>query len=147
VSATIRARASRCWQTTAMSFSGSPSEQLTTRQAAALTGRSQDAVKSAIRHGHLAGTRQIDGWRVIRKDVLAWQKATRAMPRPSSRPWERAAALLEDYGSLSTEELTVLLDRHPGNCRKYLALLRAEHRVQQLDDGQWVLTKRKAGVA
>ena len=113
-----------------------------------LTGRTQDAVKAAIRRGELPGKREMDGWRVTPPDLLAWNARTRRSSRSSSRPWERAAGLLAEYGSLSPQEMTPLLDRHPGNTRKYLAILRAEGRAERLPDGQWVLTnKSQAGAA
>ena len=131
-----------------MSFQGAKSELLTTREAAAVTDRSQAAVKNGIRRGELPGKRELDGWRVSRNDVLAWNARTRKAPRPSSRPWERAAELLAEYGSLSPQEMTPLLGRHEGNARKYLAILKAEGRAQRLPDGQWVLTnKSQAGAA
>jgi hypothetical protein len=130
-----------------MSFRGAQSRELTTREVAALTGRTQDAVKSAIHHGALPGQRELDGWRVTRKDALAWHARTRIICRPSSRPWDRAAELLEEFGSMSPQELTPLLGRHPGNARKYLAILKAEGRAERLPDGQWVLIKRQAGAA
>jgi hypothetical protein len=106
-----------------------------------------DAVKNAIRVGTLKGERLMDGWRVTRSDVLTWHQGARRSPRALSRPWERAAELLEEYGSLSLQELTLLLGRHPGNARKYVALLKAEGRAERLLDGQWVLIKRQVGAA
>ena len=105
-------------QTTVMSFQCAQRKQLTTREAAVLTGRTQDAVKAAIRRGELPGKREMDGWRVTPEDLLAWNARTRRSTRSSSRPWERAAELLAQYGSLSPQEITPLLDRHPGNARK-----------------------------
>jgi DNA-directed RNA polymerase specialized sigma24 family protein len=130
-------------QATAMSFELSQSEELTTREAALFTGRTQNAVKSALGRGQLHGRRELDGWRVTRAEVLAWVAQTRKVTRPSSRPWDRAAELLEEFGSLAPQEMAPLLDRHEGNARKYLAILRAEGRAERLPDGQWVLTKRR----
>jgi hypothetical protein len=130
-----------------MSFEGGQPEELTTRQAAALTGRTMDAVKSAIHIGTLTGTRKMDGWRVKREDVLAWHARTRLRSRYSSRPWDRAAELLVEYGSLSIQEMAPLLGRHPGNARKYLAILKAEGRAERLSDGQWVLVEKQAAGA
>jgi hypothetical protein len=131
---------------TLMSFD-SADVLLTTRQAAELTGRTQAAVKQAIGHGVLPGTRQIDGWRVKRSDALVWHKRTRVVAKRSIRQWDRAAELLEEHGSLSAEELAPLIGRHSGNARKYLAILKAEGRAERLPDGQWVLIKRHVGAA
>jgi excisionase family DNA binding protein len=134
--------------TTGMSLLGSQSDRLTTREAAALTGRTQGAVKSAIHDGTLQGERLLDGWRVTRSDVLAWHRRTRVKaPRHTTRQWDKAAELLEEHGSLSAEELAPLIGRHSGNARKYLAILKAEGRAERLPDGQWVLIKRHVGAA
>jgi hypothetical protein len=130
-----------------MSLEQVPSEQLTTREAAALIGRSPAAVKAALNRGVLPGIRLLDGWRITRADLFTWHTGTRPSPRPSSRRWEHAANLLAEFGSLSVDELGLLLDRHPGNARKYLAILKAEGRAERLPDGQWVLIKSQAGAA
>jgi hypothetical protein len=106
-------------------------------------------VKTAIYQGVLPAVRQFDGWRMSRKDVLAWHQQARVInkPRQAAQPWEKAAELLEEYGSLSSEEMARLIGRHPGNVRKYLAILKAEGRAERLSDGQWVLVKRQVGAA
>jgi predicted ArsR family transcriptional regulator len=48
--------------------------------------------------------------------------------------------LLEDYASASADEIAVLLGVHPGNARKYLALLGLQGRAVRRPDGQWVLS-------
>jgi hypothetical protein len=78
---------------------------------------------------------------------MAWNARAKVVSRPSSRPWDRAAALLGEFGSLSSQEMAPLLDRHPGNASKYLAILKAEGRAERLPDGQWVLIKNQAGAA
>jgi hypothetical protein len=130
-----------------MSLEQTQPEQLTTREASALIGRSPAAVKSALNRGELPGTRLLDGWRVSRADLFTWHTGTRPSPRRSSRPWEHAADLLAEFGSLSVDELGLLLGRHPGNARKYLAILKAEGRAERLPDRQWVLIKSQAGAA
>ena len=135
---------------TTMSLQTGLLEELTTREAAALSDRTQNAVKSALRTGRLTGRRELDGWRVTQTEVLAWVARTRKINRPSSRPWDRAAELLEEYGSLDPQEMAPLLGRHEGNARKYLAILKAEGRAERLPDGQWTLTmdaRRHVGAA
>jgi hypothetical protein len=55
-------------------------------------------------------------------------------------PWESSAELLTEYGSLSATELAHLAGIHPGNARKYLAILAKQGRAQRLPDGQWIPT-------
>jgi hypothetical protein len=130
-----------------MSFQHATSKRLTTREAAALTGRSQDAVKTAIRDGKLHGERELDGWRVTQEDLLAWNARTRRVPS-RRRAWEPVAQILEEHGSASAEEMAVLADIHPGSARKYLVILANLGRAERLPDGQWVLTgKSRAGAA
>jgi DNA-directed RNA polymerase specialized sigma24 family protein len=131
-----------------MSFLYAQSERLTTREVAVLTGRSQGAVRTAILEGRLAGERQLDGWRVTREEALAWHARTRRIPCPSSsRPWNRAADMLAEYGAMTSEELARLLELNSGNARKHLAILAKEGRAERLPDGQWVLIDKQAGAA
>jgi hypothetical protein len=130
-----------------MSLQEAQAELLTTREASTVIGRSQAAVKNAINRGQLPGERQVDGWRVSRNDLLAWDARSLRRPRSSSRPWERAAELLEEWGPLSVPEVATLLERDEGNARKYLACLRKLHQVEQLPNGQWALIKRQSGAA
>ncbi len=130
-----------------MSLLVAQSDRLTTREVATLTGRTQSAVRAALFGGYLSGERQLDGWLITREEALAWNERTRVVPRPSSHPWERAAELLAEYGSLSSEEMGRLLQLNPGNARKHLAILKAEGRAERLPDGQWVLVKSHAGAA
>ena len=55
--------------------------------------------------------------------------------------------LLSDWGSASAEELAQVMQLHPGNARKYLAILAAEGRAQRQSDGQWVLTTAEVSLA
>src|ERR1700722_3353570 len=102
-----------------MSFQDAQSELLTTREAATVVDRSQPAVKDGIRSGRLPAVRELDGWRVTRADLLAWDANTKRLKqRRASRPWERVAELLKEYGSMSSQELGLILGRHEGNARK-----------------------------
>ncbi|MDQ6837590.1 MAG: helix-turn-helix domain-containing protein [Actinomycetota bacterium] len=115
-------------------------ERLTTAEVAALTGRSESAVRNAISKKHLPAAR-IDGRRYIsRNDALAWDKSYHRLIRTSSEPWERAAQLLTAYHSLSAEELAEFAGIHVGNARKHLEQLRRRDRAERRPDGQWVLT-------
>jgi hypothetical protein len=110
---------------------------LTSRQAAELVGRSPDAVKAAARERSLRGQR-VDGfWRFTAEDVVAWDASAPRKPRATKRAHERSAALLAEYGSVTPYELATLQGIHPGNARKYLAVLAIEGRAHRHDDGEW----------
>ena len=125
-----------------MSFAPSldDSDCLTTTEAAELTGRTQGAVRAAIKNHALPGFRH-DGRNYIRRDdLLEWNKRTRrTKPRASVRSYEWTAHLLREYHSASVAELTELTHLHPGNVRKHLAILAEQGRAQCRPDGQWVL--------
>lgn len=112
-------------------------ELLTTRQAAELVGRSLDSIKAMLNAGSVPGER-VDGfWRIRREDLLAWNATAQRRRRRPSRPHERGAQALAEYGSVTPGELATLLGVHVGNARKYLALLAAEGRAHRHDDGEW----------
>jgi DNA-binding transcriptional ArsR family regulator len=136
-----RARNLQC-KTTSMSLVERPSVgHLTTTEAAHLVGRTQGAVRGAIRDGHLPGIRH-DGRRwVTVADLIAWDaRAPRLGARRKQPAHERTADILATYGPASVDELTVLADLHPGNVRKHLAILAKEGRVERRPDGEWALT-------
>lgn len=118
------------------------SSLLTTVEAAALVSRNERMLRQAITSEHLPAYNNNGRWLVRREDVIAWDQRTHRRP-PSQRSrttgWERAATALADYGSVSADELAALLGLHPGNARKYLAILAKQGRARRLDDGQWVL--------
>jgi hypothetical protein len=116
---------------------------VTTTEAAKITGRSQDAVRRAINDHYLEATNEIGRWYIERSTLMAWDKRARRRDLGKPRAYERTAELLEEYYSVSPEELATLAGIHVGNARKHLALLAAEGRVERLDDGQWVLTTRQ----
>lgn len=114
---------------------------LTTREAGQLVGRSEDAVRAAIRRGDLDAERGRDFWLVSASDVIAWAAHTpigRGNPLPRPRT-EEVVGLLTDWGSGSAEELATVLGVHVGNARKYLAILAAQGRAERSKDGQWTL--------
>ena len=125
-----------------MSLAVSPSALLTTVEAARVVDRDERTVRYAIAHQQLPAAKDNDGhWLLRPEDVMAWNTRARRLRLhcPPTRAWDRAAALLSDYGSLSAEELAELLGIHVGNARKHLAILAKQGRARRLGDGQWVL--------
>ena len=115
---------------------------LTTTQASKLVNREESSVRWGIAQGALnAAIDDAGHWLLAPEDVIAWDRRTRRRTRHTpGRAWDRAAALLADYGSLSAEELAELAGIHVGNARKHLAILAKQGRARRLPDGQWVLT-------
>jgi hypothetical protein len=137
-----------------MSFarSSAPAYQdnmLSTSEAGRLVGRTEDAVRAAIRRGALPAERGRDFWSVRATEVVAWAARTpagRGNPHPRPRTAE-VADILREYGSASAEEVAMLLQVHSGNARKYLAILAIQGTAKRLSDGQWVLTSTEKPLA
>ena len=138
------------WRETTTMSRAQDDEILTTTAAGLLVGRSGTAVRDACVAGRLPGTKDGEGfWRVRASDVLAWaarRQRGRGNPLPTPRT-EEVVQLLSDWGSASAEELAKVMQLHPGNARKYLAILGAEGRAQRQSDGQWVLTTAEVSLA
>jgi len=121
-----------------MSVAIEASDLLTTRQAAELVGRSPDSIKRALLDGTLCGHHVDRGfWRVRADDVITWDKTSRRLVRSTPRAYDRVAEMLNDYGSVTTEELAQLLMVHVGNARKHLAILSNQGRAHRHRDGEW----------
>jgi len=119
-----------------------PSDRLlTTTEAGHLVGRSDSAVRGAVRSGLLKAVWDHNRWLVSAAAVMTWASTHKANPWPrTAKPrTDEVVELLSDYGSASAEEVAGILGVHPGNARKYLALLARAGRAQRLEDGQWVL--------
>lgn len=114
-------------------------DMLNTTEASNLIGRSQSAVRTAIRDGDLKGQNHEGRWYIDRQELLAWHKRARILKRRTRPAWEAIADLLIEYDSASVEELTVLSGLHEGNVRKHLACLVKEGRVERRPDKQWIL--------
>jgi excisionase family DNA binding protein len=121
----------------------SNAELVTTTEAAELTGRSQGTIRVEILAGRLMATRVDGRWYIDRAALMVWNKHARRNVIVKSRAYERTAELLEEYHSMSAEELATLAGIHVGNARKHLALLAAQGRAERLSDGQWVLTAQQ----
>jgi len=116
-------------------------EMLTTTEAGLLVGRTNAAIRGALFHGVLAGERQRDRWYVRRGDVEAWaarSRPGRGNPLPKPRT-DEVVKILKEYGSASADEVAQFLCLHPGNARKYLALLGQAGQAVRRSDGQWTL--------
>lgn len=127
-----------------MQLEATAAEIINTTEAARITGRSVDAVRSAIREGSISAVgRTVTGRPLIRRaDVLAWNERARRGSGHPTKPWERAIEALELLGPATTSEVGAFLGIHPGNARKHLAILAQQGRVRRGEDGQWVTIER-----
>jgi hypothetical protein len=131
-----------------MSFAEAASGQavmLTTTEAGRLVGRTGTAIRHAVLQGRLTGVWERDHWLVREDEVRAWaarRRPGRGSPAPVPRS-EDVVGVLAEYGSATTEEVGRLLGIHPGNARKYLAMLGLEGRARRRTDSQWELTEKE----
>jgi hypothetical protein len=119
---------------------------LGTSEAGRLVGRTEGAIRGAIHQGSLPAERGRDFWYVRASDVLAWAARTRrgrgkSLAKPRT---DEVVELLEEYGAVSSDDVAALLQVHPGNARKYLAMLGLQGRARRQDDGQWVLVSHSS---
>jgi hypothetical protein len=119
---------------------------LTSTEAGRLIGRTGNAVRKAVAAGHLQGLWDRDHWLVSESAVIAWAARTPPGhgPRLPVPRTEDVVRVLEEYGSASADEVAALLQVHPGNARKYLAMLGLQGRACRRDDGQWVLVSQSS---
>jgi DNA-binding transcriptional ArsR family regulator len=117
-------------------------ELITTAQAGRLVGRTEGAIRAAIRFGQLTPAARTDQGhhRLRAEDVRAWDASHRRLDRPSARTWERTAQALAELEAATADEIGAYLSLNPGNVRKHLLILESQGRVQRHKDGQWTLT-------
>ncbi len=119
----------------------SVNDLVTTTEAAALTGRTQDVIRRMINFGYITASSENGRWYIDRQVLDAWDRRAKRRPTPARPPaWQRSAEIIAEYGSVSAEELADLADIHIGNARKHLALMAKHGRARRRPDGQWVLT-------
>lgn len=111
-----------------------------TAEAARLVGRDEATLRQAIAAKRLRAQQQDGRWSISADDLLAWDAAAPRYRSTKVPAYERAWEVLAEYPSTSAEELALLLDIHPGNARKYLAILAKQDRVTRLANGEWAPT-------
>lgn len=122
-------------------------DELTTGEAADLLGISAGRVRVFISEGRLPAHRCGPAWRVRRRDVEEFSRTGVLFkdgrgPRPSEAPsatWETLEVLAE-LGVASANELALAVNRHPGNVRKYLIILRHRGFAEGLANGDYEIT-------
>lgn len=110
-------------------------------------GVTRSAVYLMIRSGRLPGMQCGARWYVRREDLDEFKRTYIPAPTAGRRFGPRSGdangtdlvlALLREWGSATSEELAEVLNRHPGNVRKYLSLLKARGLADRDGSGGWV---------
>lgn len=122
-------------------------DELTTNEAAEILGISAGRVRVYIGEGRLPAHRDGPAWRVNRRDVEEFSRTGVLFkdgrgPRPSEAPsatWETLEVLAE-LEVASVNELALAVNRHPGNVRKYLIILRHRGFAEGLATGDYEIT-------
>jgi excisionase family DNA binding protein len=118
-------------------------------QAALELGVHRATVNEMVHDGRVRAIRVGPAWFIDRSDLEAL-KASYRRPKNSPRPrpsagaasaWEGAILkLLSDWPEATADELGKVLQLHPGNVRKYLALMKVEGLVSD-ELGSWRITE------
>jgi excisionase family DNA binding protein len=117
---------------------------LSTVEAARLLGVTRVSVHSSVIEGRLPAQR-IDGrWYINQTDVEAYRPrlpSTAGTKRvgPLNDSARRLLALLGEWGSSKADELAVVVELHPGNVRKGLAIAEKLGYVTR-EGHEWLLT-------
>lgn len=119
--------------------------RLTLPEVAQELGVTRSAVYLMIRDGRLAGMQCGPRWHVRREDLEAFKQTYDPAPTAGRRFGPRngdygpavVLELLHEWGSATTDELAEILERHPGNIRKYLKLLEHRGHATRDDRGTW----------
>lgn len=118
-------------------------------QVAEVLGVTRSAVNLMVRDGRLGATRFGPSWYVC-NDALASFRATykpapsagRKLGRRAGGPdmVESVLELLRDWGEARVDEIGEVLQRDPGNVRKYLAILRQRGLAAKTSNSTWIPT-------
>jgi DNA-binding XRE family transcriptional regulator len=115
-------------------------------------GVTRSAVNLMVRDGRLEATRYGPRWYVcdevlesFRSTYTPAPSAGRKLGRRSGDPdmTESVLELLADWGEARVDEISEVVQRDPGNVRKYLAILRERGLVAKTTNATWIPTAVK----
>lgn len=124
-------------------------------QVAEVLGVTRSAVNLMVRDGRLSATRFGPRWYVCEETLESFRatytpapSAGRKLGRRSGEPdiTESVLELLSDWGGARVDEISEVVQRDPGNVRKYLAILRERGLAAKTSNSTWVPTNRTEGV-
>lgn len=118
-------------------------------QVAEVLGVTRSAVNLMVRDGRLGATRFGPRWYVC--DEILESFRTTYTPAPSAGRklgrrhgdldmTESVLELLSDWGEARVDEISEVVQRDPGNVRKYLAILRERGLATKTNNSTWIPT-------
>lgn len=114
-----------------------------------MLGVTRSAVNFMVRDCRLSATRFGPRWYVCEETLESFRatytpapSAGRKLGRRSGDPdiTESVLALLSDWGGARVDEISEVVQRDPGNVRKYLAILRERGLAAKTSNSTWVPT-------
>ena len=118
-------------------------------QVAEVLGVTRSAVNLMVHDGRLNATRFGPRWYVCDETLESFRatytpapSAGRKLGRRGGDPdmTESVLALLSDWGEARVDEISEVVQRDPGNVRKYLAILRERGLATKTSNSTWVPT-------
>lgn len=118
-------------------------------QVAEVLGVTRSAVNLMVRDGRLSATRFGPRWYVCDKALESFRAAYTPAPSAGRKLGRRSGdqdmaesvlELLSDWGEARVDEISEVVQRDPGNVRKYLAILRARGLAAKTSNSTWVPT-------
>ncbi len=124
---------------------------LSLQKVAESLGVTRAAVNSMVHDGRLDAVRLGPRWYVCESVFERFRSGYRPPPSAGRKLGPRGGepqmvevvyALLVDWGEARVDELSEVLGRHPGNVRKYLAVLRARGLARRVEGPVWAAESR-----
>lgn len=118
-------------------------------QVAEVLGVTRSAVNLMVRDGRLSATRFGPCWYVCNDALVSFRGTYRPAPSAGRKLGRRTGGpdmvesvleLLRDWGEARVDEISEVLQRDPGNVRKYLAILRQRGLASKTSNSTWVPT-------
>lgn len=123
-----------------------PSAALSLSQVAAILGVSRSAVNLMVHDDRLPARRDGHRWIVTVEEVERFRQNYQPAPSAGRKLGPRGGQphmvdvvleLLRDWGEARVDELSEVVQRDPGNVRKYLAILHARGLVEKSSPVTW----------
>lgn len=109
----------------------------------------RSAVNLMVRDGRLSATRFGPSWYVCEESLESFRSTYTPAPSAGRRLGRRGGGpdmtesvleLLNDWGEARVDEISEVIQRDPGNVRKYLAILRERGLATKTSNSTWVPT-------
>ena len=119
------------------------------REVAGVLGVTRSAVNLMVHDGRLPATRFGPSWYVCDNELETFRETYQPAPSAGRKLGRRDGApdltesvlkLLEDWGEARVDELSEVVQRDPGNVRKYLSILRERGLATKTSNCTWAPT-------